>query len=102
MTALAITHSGDHYPNNHPSRKASRLRFIGIKRMSLDTQIELIKFFTLVIWVLNAVIAGLIFIYVSVILWLCYAEGRQSKVHHRRSASSPQCAEHIIYKEKQQ
>jgi len=58
--------------------------------MLLETQIELIKFFTVFIWILNAVIAGLILISVGVIAWLCYTEGRQSKVRNRQPARSPQ------------
>ncbi len=44
--------------------------------MLSETSIELIKFFTLFIWVLNGFIAGLLLLSLGVIAWLCYAEAR--------------------------
>lgn len=48
--------------------------------MLSETSIELIKFFTLFIWVLNGFIAGLLFLNLSIIAWLCYAEARHPPI----------------------
>jgi len=48
------------------------------RKVLSETSIELIKFFTLFIWVLNGFIAGLLLLSLSIIAWLCIAELRGS------------------------
>jgi hypothetical protein len=38
------------------------------------TYIELIEFFTLLVWVLNGFISSLLLLSLAIIAWLCYAE----------------------------
>ena len=56
--------------------------------MLLESNIELINLFTILFWILDAVIACLFIIAMSIIVWLCYDEGRQSKI--RKLARTPQ------------
>lgn len=43
------------------------------------TYLELIEFFTLFVWILNGFIAGLLFLGLGLIAWLCYSESRHPK-----------------------
>lgn len=45
--------------------------------MLLDPPIQWLQIFTFIIWMLNALIAVLLFVIALIVVWCCCAEGRK-------------------------